>query len=267
MVTTAFIAGPLQLGSRGPRVITLQSQLNVALSLRPPLAADGIFGVLTGDAVRRLQQRCGLRVDGVVGPASAAALGLGYSVAPVPPPMPGIFSPPSPPIPGGAAPVAVSGQGAPLDPRLLAEIADAVVRGLANIAGAASRIMGAIASFPDVALATTRAVVASAVRSAAAILHGIPAAVMSATADSISFIQSQIHAAINGFASRVAGVLGSVAGSPGVAAIIEVWARASRLLLRVAESVSTLLRRGVRAIGAIASVVAQAVQAAVHELA
>ena len=38
--------------------------------------ADGVFGPRTADAVRRLQKQKGVKVDGIVGPATRAALGL-----------------------------------------------------------------------------------------------------------------------------------------------------------------------------------------------
>ena len=41
------------------------------------LPVDGEFGAETEDAVKRLQARHGLTLDGVVGPATWAALGIG----------------------------------------------------------------------------------------------------------------------------------------------------------------------------------------------
>lgn len=46
-------------GSRGADVVTLQKKLN--------LQADGIFGVLTEEAVKEFQKANGLTVDGIVG--------------------------------------------------------------------------------------------------------------------------------------------------------------------------------------------------------
>lgn len=66
----------LQQGSTGPNVATLQSRLNSALTPSPRLLADGVFGNRTGQAVRLFQQRKGLKVDGIVGPITAAALGM-----------------------------------------------------------------------------------------------------------------------------------------------------------------------------------------------
>ncbi len=59
----------LKHGSRGADVVQLQRALK--------LPADGVFGPQTTRAVRRFQAHHGLAVDGVVGPWTAAALGLG----------------------------------------------------------------------------------------------------------------------------------------------------------------------------------------------
>ena len=57
---------PLQLGSSGALVAQVQKVLGIP--------ADGIFGLQTDAAVRRYQARAGLRVDGIVGPATWGAL-------------------------------------------------------------------------------------------------------------------------------------------------------------------------------------------------
>ena len=76
--------GSLQIGSRGPSVASLQSKLNSALTPSPRLIPDGVFGAQTAQAVRNFQQRNGLTADGVVGPRTAAALGLSSGGAPGP---------------------------------------------------------------------------------------------------------------------------------------------------------------------------------------
>lgn len=61
----------LQQGSKGPAVAWLQKALagaDVAVAFTPYAGAiDGIFGAMTGTAVRALQSWAGVAVDGVVG--------------------------------------------------------------------------------------------------------------------------------------------------------------------------------------------------------
>ncbi|HBP22875.1 MAG TPA: hypothetical protein DEA08_34485 [Planctomycetes bacterium] len=76
----------LRRGSRGPTVAALQQALTQE---GYPLSADGIFGIRTEAAVRAFQGSRGLSVDGVVGPATAGALGSGNtSTQPQPQPQP-----------------------------------------------------------------------------------------------------------------------------------------------------------------------------------
>src|SRR5918999_1573593 len=60
-------AAALKKGDRGPNVAKVQRWLN-----QPD---DGIFGRGTKAAVKRFQRRQGLTADGIVGPATWAALG------------------------------------------------------------------------------------------------------------------------------------------------------------------------------------------------
>lgn len=71
---TAQLSTILRRGARGAAVAALQT----ALTARGhPLAADGAFGPATERAVKAFQGRAGLVVDGIAGPATMAALGLG----------------------------------------------------------------------------------------------------------------------------------------------------------------------------------------------
>ncbi len=72
----------LRVGSSGQNVLTLQQKLQDAGFSPGPL--DGDFGPLTERALRTYQQRNGLEVDGVVGPATAGALGMSGFDAPPP---------------------------------------------------------------------------------------------------------------------------------------------------------------------------------------
>jgi hypothetical protein len=67
------VAKILSLGDRGPDVLAVQTKLN---ALGFTLILDGVFGRGTMAQVMAFQHAKGLTVDGVVGPTTAAALGL-----------------------------------------------------------------------------------------------------------------------------------------------------------------------------------------------
>lgn len=63
-------------GARGDQVKILQDRLNGRYPAYSKLRNDGVFGDGTKRVVVEFQRRAGLKVDGVVGPATWAALGL-----------------------------------------------------------------------------------------------------------------------------------------------------------------------------------------------
>ncbi len=77
-------AGPtVGLGARGLEVRGVQTRLNQWFAFHPrageaviSLRVDGVFGPTTAAAVRAFQRRNGLAVDGVAGPRTRSALGL-----------------------------------------------------------------------------------------------------------------------------------------------------------------------------------------------
>ncbi|AKU99519.1 hypothetical protein AKJ09_06183 [Labilithrix luteola] len=83
-VATLVFGPTMQRGSSGDAVATLQRAL---AALGSSIGVDGAFGPNTERAVREFQARRGLTADGVVGPATKAALvaALGGRPAPVPP--------------------------------------------------------------------------------------------------------------------------------------------------------------------------------------
>lgn len=73
-VTAMAASTVLRLGSSGEQVRTLQSKLKQWGYYSG--SVDGVFGSKTQEAVKYFQRRNGLTADGVVGPATAAALGM-----------------------------------------------------------------------------------------------------------------------------------------------------------------------------------------------
>ena len=69
--------GAVAWGDRGADVMKIQQRLRQYGYMDAP--ADGIFGQATYDAVVWFQRKNGLKADGVVGPATAAALGITLS--------------------------------------------------------------------------------------------------------------------------------------------------------------------------------------------
>jgi len=74
LLQAAPALGAVAWGDRGADVTKIQQRLRQYGYMDAP--ADGIFGQATYDAVVWFQRRNGLKADGVVGPATAAALGI-----------------------------------------------------------------------------------------------------------------------------------------------------------------------------------------------
>lgn len=74
-IGAASTAVMLKRGSSGPAVIQLQQALQAAGF--SPGAIDGKFGPGTESAVKAYQRSKGLAADGIVGPLTASALGIG----------------------------------------------------------------------------------------------------------------------------------------------------------------------------------------------
>ncbi|MCL2672077.1 MAG: N-acetylmuramoyl-L-alanine amidase [Clostridiales bacterium] len=95
--TPPFPGMALRLGSRGANVTLMQEYL-IALSkafpVIPVIAADGVFGTRTENAVRAFQRQFGLVSDGVIGPVTWNAIVAQYN---------NMQTPPAPPPPVGPA--------------------------------------------------------------------------------------------------------------------------------------------------------------------
>jgi uncharacterized protein YgiM (DUF1202 family) len=77
LTSVASVSATVRRGVSGSYVTSIQQALIRAG--HDPGPVDGVYGGMTEYAVIRFQQNQGLNPDGVVGPATASALGLGYS--------------------------------------------------------------------------------------------------------------------------------------------------------------------------------------------
>lgn len=77
-IQSSYPGVPLQQGSRGPSVVTIQVELNRIAQNYPAIpkipTVDGIFGPRTEASVRKFQEVFDLTPDGIVGPATWYAL-------------------------------------------------------------------------------------------------------------------------------------------------------------------------------------------------
>ena len=70
-VSTSYAAGHYRVGDQGEEIAELQGKLVV---LGYDVIADGAFGPAMAEAVKEFQKSCGIKADGLIGPATYSAL-------------------------------------------------------------------------------------------------------------------------------------------------------------------------------------------------
>ena len=70
-VSTSYAAGQFRVGDHGEEIAEIQGQL---VLLGYDVMADGTFGAATADAIKAFQKSCGIKADGLIGPATYSAL-------------------------------------------------------------------------------------------------------------------------------------------------------------------------------------------------
>ena len=68
---TGYAAGQFRVGDQGEEIAEVQEQL---VLLGYDVMADGSFGAATADAIKEFQKSCGIKADGLIGPATYSAL-------------------------------------------------------------------------------------------------------------------------------------------------------------------------------------------------
>ena len=70
-VSTSYAAGQFRVGDQGAEIEEIQGKLVV---LGYDVIADGAFGPAMAEAVKEFQKSCGIKADGLIGPATYSAL-------------------------------------------------------------------------------------------------------------------------------------------------------------------------------------------------
>ena len=192
-------SGSLQMGSRGPSVSALQTKLNSTLTPSPKLLTDGVFGMKTSQAVKLFQQRKGLTADGIVGPKTAAALGL-----------------PNPGQGGGGGAVGPLGGGPPagfVDLSQFNVVIEAIIGGGQGIASA---LLSWIDSdfVPQAIYDSAAGAINGGLNTMASQLRGITKQAVALGQDPSAFVTARIHDIVARFVNRLCDAVQPVIGLP-----------------------------------------------------
>jgi peptidoglycan hydrolase-like protein with peptidoglycan-binding domain len=263
MVTAQLsISGPLQMGSRGPHVATLQSRLNTVQSPSPNLQADGVFGMKTAQAVRAFQQRRGLSADGVVGPRTAAALGLSYAQGGGGPAFPIPHSVPT----GGTAPP--NGGNTPpgfVDLSAFNVVIEAIIAGFQRVA---AQLLSWIDSdfVPQIIYDRVAGPINGAVNTLASRLRGITRQAVAVGQDPAGFVTDRIRDVLANAVSNVVNALQPLVGLPIIGGVAMRYQSVLRSLLSRADAVLNTLRAGGHAAQDVATRIAAMFNSIVSQL-
>jgi peptidoglycan hydrolase-like protein with peptidoglycan-binding domain len=251
-LNASAITGPLALGSRGPDVRTLQAALNRAMpSLN--LQVDGAFGMKTDAAVRTFQQSKTLKRDGIVGPRTAAALGLRYTAAaPLPGPSP---QPPQRPRLPHETPV-VPG---PAGESAIAQLVEAVIQGLSEIHSGVLRIVHALEDLPDVVLNEIRSLLSGPFQAAVGILRGCVQVARANVAAAASIIGAAIRSAFQKMINALQSILSVLSRLPDLLGLSGVAEKIRQIIVKIQRAVEAIIDTIIRTLGGVGRTVSEAI--------
>jgi hypothetical protein len=224
------ITGPLSVGSRGPDVRTLQEALNRTVP-PPRLQADGAFGIKTDAAVRAFQRSKNLKSDGIVGPRTAAALGLRYTAGAPAAPRPATILPgPERPRPAGAP-----------DENAIAQLVEAVIQGLNEVYDGVLRIVDAVDELPDVVAQEIRSLVNAPRQAAIGILRDCIRVARANAAAAGPVIQAAIRGAVNQVTGALQSILAVLSRLPDLLGLTGVADRIRSIITKLQRAVEGVI--------------------------
>jgi len=224
------ITGPLTIGSRGPSVRTLQEVLN-RTTPSPGLHVDGAFGLKTDAAVRAFQRSKNLKPDGIVGPRTAAALGLRYTAA-APAPQP-----PGRPRPALENPVVPPTQ----DPSAIAQLVEAVIQGLSEIHNNVLNIFHALDDLPDVVLTEIRGLLSGPLHAAVAALREGSRIAKAGSAAAARVIEAAVRAAAQKLISALQACLSVLSRLPDILGLTGVADKIRSIIVKLQRAVESVI--------------------------
>jgi hypothetical protein len=256
---TASISGPLALGSQGPSVKTLQLTLNRLLPA-VHLQVDGAFGLKTDAAVRAFQQSRSLVRDGIVGPRTAAALGLRYvAMAPLPSPSP---SPPSRPQLPNETPIV---PGLP-DSNAIPQLVEAVIQGLTAIHNRILAIFEALDELPGFALNEIRSLLSGPFQVAVSVLREAGRLAQATPASAANILGNAIRSAFQKMTAALQAVLGVIRRLPDLLGLSGIADKIQMIIVKIQRAVETVIDTILRTLSGAGHSVAQAVSTIVNVL-
>lgn len=244
------ISGPLALGSHGPGVKILQTTLNRLLPAFS-LQVDGAFGTKTDAAVRMFQQSRSLVMDGIVGPRTAAALGLRYvAMAPLPSPSP------HPPLPGETPVIPASGDG-----NSISQLVEAVIQGLTAIHGKVLAVFSAIEELPDVVLSEIRGLLSSPLQAAVSALREAGRVARAAPASAANILSGAIRSAFQKITAALEAVLGVLRRLPDFLGFDGITGKIQMIIMKIRRAVEAVIDIILRTLAGAGNSAAQAASA------
>jgi peptidoglycan hydrolase-like protein with peptidoglycan-binding domain len=236
---SSIIVGPLSIGSSGDDVKLLQFTLNLSQS-ETQLATDGFFGLKTDAAVRVFQRSHGLQSDGIVGPKTASALGLGFLAGrATPAPHRGLTPNHNPSTPHGSD---IPPSPHPTDTSAITEMVEALVRGLSMVKGAFFSALQVLDDLPDEVTDQVRSLVGGAFSTAISALRSAAQAAVSAGVQGASqIIQNAVRTALQTCINAISRVIAVLNALPDLLGLGSVVGKIREIITRLQQAVNGII--------------------------
>ena len=246
------IHGPLAVGSRGQDVRLLQEMLNQT-GCSPKLQPDGAFGIKTDTAVRAFQRSKKLKVDGIVGPLTTAALGLKYEARPFAPPMPT----PGPSRPN--SPLVIPTLPGKPDQSAISQLVEAIIQGFSAIQNGVIQTVLAISELPSAVLNEIRSRLSGPFQAAIQALRSCVSSAVASATGAANIITATLRASVRGIIAILGDVAGLIGRLPDILGLTGVVDKIKAIISRVQTAVNSVIDFVIKTLSGVGESVFQAV--------